>query len=83
MNFFENFRKIVNMSIGKMIILKVTKNQGFTLSLGNMILEPPQGSQTDFLAAFLRLQLSDQIETTYLHYLTQLWFQTFATDVYR
>ena len=38
MNFNEIFRKIVIYDI------KVTKNQGFTLSLEHIILEKPQGS---------------------------------------
>ena len=35
-----------------MIILKVTKNQGFTLRLEDTFLEKPQGSQFDPLSRF-------------------------------
>ena len=38
-----------------MIVLKVTKNQGFTLSLENTFLEKPQGCQIDPTSALLGL----------------------------
>ena len=36
-----------------MIVLKVTKKQGFTISVENTFLEKPQGSQINHPSAFL------------------------------
>ena len=41
--------------IGLMIILKVTKNQGFTLSLEDAFLEKLKGGQADPLPQLLRV----------------------------
>ena len=44
-----------------MIIFKVTKNQGFTLSLENTFLEKPQGGQI-YPPAFLGLNIAFKID---------------------
>ena len=40
-----------------MIILKVTKNQGFTLSLESTFLEKPQGGRVNLIPSLFRVKL--------------------------
>ena len=53
-----------------MIILKVTKNQGFTLSLEDIFFEKPQGGQIDLppLPAVLGLKLCGYIIHLYIYF---------------
>ena len=50
-----------------MIILKVTKQQGFTLSLEDKFLKKPQGGQIDFPLSCLRVnESSSSIDKEYI-----------------